>query len=46
MKIDDFISNNNIRLSDPTDLFVKNLNNSINKCSNSFNEGMALFKTY
>lgn len=40
-KIHDFISNNNIRLlnSDPTDMFVKNLNNSINKHVNLFNEG-------
>ena len=39
-KINDFISSNNIRILnfEPTDTYVKNLNNKINKCVNLFNE--------
>lgn len=39
-KVNDFISNNNIRVlnSDPTDIYVKSLNNKINKCVNLFNK--------
>ena len=39
-KLQDFISDNNIRRlnSDPTDTYVKNLNNSINRCVHLFNE--------
>ena len=39
-KVHDFISNNNIKIlnSDPTELYVRELNNCINKCINLFYE--------
>lgn len=39
-KVHDFISSNNIKIlnSDPTETYVRKLNNCINKCINLFNE--------